>query len=52
MKLEGAVAEIDEDLKRLRANLSAASQGSGDARPFVEGILADMAAAAGGREIL
>jgi hypothetical protein len=39
-KVEAAVAEAEEDLKRLRAHLSAARQGGGDAEPFVDRILA------------
>jgi hypothetical protein len=40
-KLEVMVSEVEEDLKRLRAHLSAARQGSGDAAPFVGRILAN-----------
>jgi hypothetical protein len=39
-KLESQVADTEEDLKRLRAHLSAARQGGGDAEPFVERLLA------------
>jgi hypothetical protein len=39
-KVEAATADAEEDLKRLRAHLSAARQGGGDAEPFVERILA------------
>jgi hypothetical protein len=40
-KLEVMVSEVEEDLKRLRAHLSAARQGQSDAAPFVERILAN-----------
>lgn len=39
-KVNAAIAEAEEDLKRLRAHLSAARQGGGDAEPFVERMLA------------
>jgi hypothetical protein len=39
-KTEAEEAEVEEDLRRLRAHLSAARQGGGDAEPFVERILA------------
>ena len=35
-----AIAEVDADLRRLRAHLSAARQGSEDAEPFVQRLLA------------
>lgn len=40
-KVEAEVADAEENLKRLRAHLSAARQGSGDAEPFIERILAE-----------
>ncbi len=39
-KIKDAIAEAEDDLKRLRAHLSAARQGEGDAEPFVKRILA------------
>lgn len=39
-RAQAEVAEVEEDLRRLRAHLSAARQGGGDAEPFVERVLA------------
>jgi hypothetical protein len=39
-RVQAAIAQVEDDLRRLRQHLSAAREGAGDAEPFVERILA------------